>query len=224
MKVTTDACLFGAWVAEKVKSEKLKIKNCLDIGAGTGLLSLMLAQKCDAAIDAIEIDEEAAAQAIENEELCSFKNQIKVVNSDIREYSFEKKYDVIISNPPFYENELKSYSSKKNTAHHSNDLSLQELMAIIKSNLSPNGRFFLLLPFKREDEIRKLLVSNDLNLLQLVLVKQSLNHGYFRIMLMGSLQDNDFIETTFDEISIWNEQQQYTEEFTELLKDYYLYL
>lgn len=231
MKVTTDACLFGAWVAEKVSSREsvvssqiTKPRNILDIGAGTGLLSFMIAQKCDAAIDAIELDEEASLQAIENEELCSFRNRIKIINADVRDYNFEKKYDIIISNPPFYENELKSFSVKKNTAHHGSNLSLQELLLIIKANLSPQGRFFLLLPFKRDEEIRKLIRSNDLKLQELVLVKQSVKHDYFRIMLMGSMHDDESVETAFDEISIWDEHQQYTEVFAELLKDYYLYL
>jgi len=224
MKVTTDACLFGAWVADTIKNEKIIINNCLDIGCGSGLLSLMLAQQSNANIDAIEIDDETAAQATENEEACSFRNKIKIVNADVRNYRFEKKYDVIISNPPFYENELRSVSSKKNVAHHGDNLKLEELLYIIKDNLNKAGAFFLLLPFKREDEIKALIEQAEMKLLKLILVRQSVNHHYFRIMLMGKLQTDKYLETEFDEIAIWDEHRQYTEEFVTLLKDYYLYL
>ena len=224
MKVTTDACLFGAWVADNVSSLELKAVNALDIGCGTGLLSLMLAQKCDVDIDAVEIDEETSLQAIENDEACSFKNAINIINADIRDYNLKKKYDVIISNPPFYENELKSDSSKKNTAHHSANLTLDEVLLAIKKGLSKEGVFFLLLPFKRESEIRTLVRESGMKINKISLVRQSVNHDYFRIMVMGRKSNKEPAEIVFDEISICDERQQYTEEFVELLEDYYLYL
>ena len=231
MKVTTDACLFGAWVADIVGGRKFRFqsqnptaKNILDIGCGTAVLSLMLAQKCEADIDAIEIDDEAAAQAAENGEACSFRNKIQIIKADARDYRFQKKYDIIISNPPFYENELKSWSSKKNAAHHGDSLNLEEVLNVIKKNLDDAGVFFLLLPFKREDEIKELIEQTGMKLLKLILLRQSVNHHYFRIMLMGEIKTDEYSETEFDEIAIWDEQRQYTEEFVSLLKDYYLYL
>ena len=224
MKVTTDACLFGAWVADKINDLESKALNGLDIGCGTGLLSLMLAQKCDMDIDAVEIDEETSLQAIENEEACSFKNAINIINTDVRSYHAEKKYDIIISNPPFYENELKSDSSKKNTAHHSDNLTLDEVLWTIKKNLSKDGLFFLLLPFKRESEIRGLVRESGMKITQITVVRQSVNHDYFRVMLMGKNNSEDSAEIIFDEISICDERQQYTEEFVHLLEDYYLHL
>src|SRR4051812_345426 len=106
MKVTTDACLFGAWLAacwKKMESDVGRNANMLDIGTGTGLLSLMIAQRCIAMIDAIEIDKEAAAQAAENVKSSPWSNNIHVICDDVKRYLFERKYELIFSNPPFYE-------------------------------------------------------------------------------------------------------------------------
>jgi tRNA1Val (adenine37-N6)-methyltransferase len=225
MKVTTDACLFGAWVANEVKSEKAKVKNVLDIGTGTGLLSLMYAQKnTNTFIDAIEIEKETYEQAKENITTSPFTDRINLIHGDTKTFLFTKKYDLIISNPPFYEKELRSVDQKKNIALHNSGLSLEELLSVIKSNLSVGGIFYLLLPYKRNEEIKKVLFEKDLSILKIIFVKQSTNHDYFRIMLTGKLKDENEIETIIDEISIWDDRQQYTEEFKELLKDYYLYL
>ena len=107
MKVTTDACLFGAWVSKEMQNEKWKIENVLDIGTGTGLLSFMYAQKHHSSIiDSIEIDKEAFEQAKENAAASPFSVQINVIHGDAKAFSFSKKYDLIISNPPFYEKEI----------------------------------------------------------------------------------------------------------------------
>ena len=225
MKVTTDACLFGAWVVWKINNEKLIINNCLDIGTGTGLLSLMFAQKNSATfIDAIEIDKDASEQARENVSASPWKDSIHIINADARTFPFEKKYDLIISNPPFYENEIRSGTDNKNIAHHSDELTLKEVLLIIQSNLSANGDFFLLLPYKRNEEIKKLFKDNLLHIDKILFVRQSVKHDYFRIILKGKLNQKENKETELDEISIWNEKQQYSSEFVSLLKDFYLYL
>jgi tRNA1Val (adenine37-N6)-methyltransferase len=224
MKVTTDACLFGAWVVREINNEKLIINNCLDIGTGTGLLALMLAQKTYVEIDCIEIDEDAAQQAKENVDASHWRERINVVNTDARSFSFEKKYDLIISNPPFYEKEIRSSKDNKNIAHHSDELKLDELLRIIEDNLNPEGSFFLLLPYKRNEEIKQLFKDHRLHIDKLLLVRQSVKHDYFRIMIKGKLSREKNEEIEFDEISICNEEQKYTSEFVELLKDYYLYL
>lgn len=225
MKVTTDACLFGAWVADEVKSQKLKIKSLLDIGTGTGLLSLMLAQKNrEIKIDGIEIDKETADQAKENVNASVWNDRINIIETDARSFSPKNKYDLIISNPPFYENELKSGSEKKNTAHHSSSLTLQELLSIIKEYLNDDGYFFLLLPYKRNEEIKNLFKDHQLHISKIVFVRQSTKHDFFRIMLKGKINGQQVDETEIEEFSIWDEKQNYTPEFVDLLKDYYLHL
>ena len=232
MKVTTDACLFGAWMANEINNvhkdsfgEELIINNLLDVGTGTGLLSLMFAQKkTETKIDAIEIDKDAAEQAKENVEASPWKDRVQIINADITAFPFNKKYDLIISNPPFYENELRSGSKRKNTAHHSENLTLEELLTAIKKNLSVYGSFFLLLPYKRNEEIRKLFNHHQLFISKILLTRQSVTHGYFRIFIKGKLKDQEKEVLEFDEMSIWDDKQQYTSEFVMLLKDYYLNL
>lgn len=222
MKVTTDACLFGAWVSKEIPNEKWKIENVLDIGAGTGLLSFIYAQKHHSSIiDSIEIDKEAFEQAKENAAVSRFSAQINVIHGDAKAFSFTKKYDLIISNPPFYEKEIISNNQTKNIAHHHSGLLLEELLLIIKNNLSSHGVFYLLLPFKRNEEIKNILLKQNLFVSEIVFVRQSLKHNYFRIMIKGNLKKEDHTETIIDEISIWDDLQQYTNDFKELLKDYY---
>lgn len=223
MKVTTDGCLFGS--LSPTLSEGEGVLRVLDIGTGTGLLALMFAQKNqNAFIDAIEIDKDAFEQAAENITASPWAARIKVIHADAKSFSSPHQYDVIISNPPFYENELKADDKKKNVAHHGDELSLTELLLVIKNNLSPSGTFFLLLPYKRNEEIKNLLLENDLTVSNIVFVKQSVQHGYFRIMLAGKLKAGGTNETLINEIAIWDEKQQYTDTFINLLKDYYLYL
>lgn len=223
MKVTTDSCLFGAWVAQQLSESRSDLSTVLDIGGGTGLLSLMLAQINNVAkIDVLEIDIEATAQAKENVEQSPFSNQIQIINADARTYHFSKKYNVIISNPPFYENELKGNNAVKNIAHHNDGLSITELLKIIKDNLAANGNFFLLLPYKRFEEIKKLIQKEELGVTKVVFVKQSENHSYFRVLVAGT---NTSTNTNMEaEINITTKTREYTAEFIELLKDYYLYL
>jgi len=224
MKVTTDACLFGAWAAEEMKNEKFKIKNALDIGAGTGLLSLMLAQSnTSIAIDTIEIDHEAYDQAKENVSSSPFADRVSVIHADVKKFPFVRKYDVVISNPPFYENEIASVDIKRSVAQHQSGLTLNELVPIIKASLSQAGNFFLLLPFKRNEEIKKIFLKQNLGISKIVFVRQSTRHAYFRMMLAGTL-DKSADETSIEEISIWDDHQQYTDRFKELLESYYLYL
>jgi len=224
MKVTTDACLFGAWVAHEVESEKLKVESALDIGTGTGLLSLMLVQKKpEANILAVEIDKSAAKQAADNINASLWKDQVDIVEGDVKDLSFAEKFDLVISNPPFYETEWRSETDIKNIAFHSDNLTLQELLHTIKTHLSANGNFFLLLPYKRNDEIKRLFKDHQLHISKLLLVRQSVKHDYFRIFLKGNLNAVQK-ETEFDEMSIWDERQQYTKEFVSLLKEYYLHI
>jgi tRNA1Val (adenine37-N6)-methyltransferase len=229
MKVTTDGCLFGAWVGKKIRpsagsGSKLDVRNILDVGTGTGLLSLMIAQQSKTNIDAIEIDKETYEQAKENIAKSPWADRINVIHGDVKEFSGLKQYDVIISNPPFYENELKSGNNKKNKAHHDESLLLDDLLTIIQQNLKPDGKFYLLLPYKRNDEIESCFEKNKLTITQKTLVKQSTQHNYFRILLSGKHSENKKEDFITNEIAIRNKDEKYTPGFIDLLKEYYLHL
>lgn len=228
MKVTTDSCFFGAWAAEEIQKSKVKIKNLLDIGTGSGLLSLMVAQKNEVRIDAVEIDKEAATQAQENISSSPWQESIKVHNDNILLFQSSQKFDVIICNPPFYENELQSGKTEKNIAHHSEELMISQVVEIIAQHLTGDGLFFLLYPFKRNEEINKLFEQNELYPLQSVILKQSVKHQPFRMMTMGGRiereTERERIKSMETIISIRDEHQQYTKDVVNLLSDYYLYL
>jgi len=222
MKVTTDGCLFGAWVAEQTAKLPRSSSRLMDIGTGTGLLSLMVAQQYAGIIDAIEIDPAAAEQAAENIAASPWKNRIEVICQDVLQWKTPARYDCIFSNPPFYEKEIKSTKNEKNVAHHDEGLKLTSLLTFIKNNLAADGTFFLLLPAKREKEIDSLLKSNGLFLTQKILVKQTPKHPPFRLMIQGCV--NEVKADSEQMLTIKNESGHYTPAFVALLKDYYLYL
>ncbi len=218
MKVCTDACLFGALVA----SQKWQSINCLDIGTGTGLLTLMIAQKHkDLIIDAVEIDAEAAEQAKENIGNSPWGERVQVIQSDVLKLNGEKNYDFIISNPPFYEKDLQSPDETVNKARHNSTLNLAQLLKFVDTNLSTNGKFAVLLPYQRVDEFIEEAASIGFFLLEKILVRQTYKHKFFRGILFFQRAETE-IESS--EFIIKDPEHNYTPEFTALLKDYYLFL
>ncbi|HYC29479.1 MAG TPA: methyltransferase, partial [Chitinophagaceae bacterium] len=171
-------------------------------------------------IDAVEIDSDAAAQAGENIDASPWKKNIRVFNEDIAAFHAPYSYDIIISNPPFYENELQSDRAAKNTAHHSSHLTIKMLAEVIKKHLSETGIFHLLLPAKRINEIKALFDQNGLYFHTSLSVKQTTNHAPFRIMVAGGRIKKGPASI---EITIMDSGH-YTPEFKALLKDYYLHL
>ncbi|PZR30041.1 MAG: methyltransferase [Citrobacter freundii] len=220
MKVTTDACLFGAWAVNDIQKNFPPPSNALDIGAGTGLLSLMIAQKVNAQIDAIEIDKNAFDQTEENFNSSPWSNRLKAVHNDIKNASLPL-YDIIISNPPFYENDLGSPDQKRSSAHHDSTLLLSELIGICKFSLQRQGSFYLLLPFKRLEEVKLMINGKGMTVSRICNVRQSTNHTFFRSMLIIKHSTTD---TQTEEMSIRQSDNEYSAAFTALLKDYYLYL
>lgn len=221
MKVCTDACIFGAWIAEMASNSRLPLANCLDVGSGTGLLSLMFAQKNPyTLIDAVEIEEKAYGQANVNFSNSKWNDRLKIFHTDVKDFVSQRKYELIISNPPFYENELLSNEKNKNIAKHDKGLTLKDIIAIVKMHLSATGFFAVLLPYHRIKYFEELAEENNLFPQSKLLIRQTRLHNFFRgILFLG--KNKTTMET--NDLTI-KDNNSYTEEFTVLLRDYYLTL
>jgi tRNA1Val (adenine37-N6)-methyltransferase len=219
MKVCTDSCLFGAYVADKIESKLIQPTRILDIGSGTGLLTLMVAQKSDAIIDTVEIDENSYHQTKKNVVESEWNHRLQPFHTDIKTFTASYKYDLIISNPPFFENDLKSAHKNKNVAKHHDSLTFQELIQSMKNNLESNGTFLVLLPFHRTGYFKKLAAENNFYLKEEMSIKQTPKHGYFRGILFFATRPQSVIS---NELIMKDEEGKYTKDFNFLLKDYYL--
>lgn len=220
MKVCTDACILGAWAAGKAVLHP--VDHILDIGCGTGLLSLLLAQKTNALIDAVEINKDAAEQAANNVEHSPWAQRINIVQGAIQEFDSKIKYDLIISNPPFYEDDLRSGDENKNAAKHDSSLKLEELLEAISKNLHETGRAIVLLPFHRAAYFELEANKRSLFVQEKLFIKQSPKHDYFRAVILLSYKQ--IVEPVAEELVIHDDQRNYTDSFKILLKDYYLNL
>jgi len=218
MKVCTDASIFGAWFSGKIPAGA----SVLDIGSGTGLLMLMLAQQHDGPIRGIELDLYAFGQLQENLAGSPWKEMLEAWQGDVRTFAFPQKFDRIISNPPFFEGDLHSASHSENLAKHSKELTLSELIGVIDANLSDTGSFGILLPYHRTDYFEELAAGRGFHLQEKLQVRQTPAHDYFRAILYFSRRKDNF--TPQPDLTIRDAAGVYTEAFVELLKGYYLYL
>ena len=147
MKVGTDGVLLGAWCSSQ------SARRIADVGTGTGLISLMCAQRnATAKIDAIEIDSSAAKCARENVARSVWNDRIEVIESAIQQFSTEERYDLIVSNPPYFSETLQSPDPSRATARHNCSLPHRDLIDAAKRLLTPEGRLSIILP---TDEARK---------------------------------------------------------------------
>lgn len=226
MKVTTDACLFGAWVCYEMAPHKNESLQVLDIGAGTGLLTLMLAQQFNnATLTGVELDMKAAEQAQLNCAHSPWGNCVNIVEGDILTFTSLSEYDLIISNPPFYENDLKASSIEKNWAFHDKGIKLGQLLIRINELLKPGGLFFLLLPPKREADLLHWCEFNQLTIQASCHLRSTAKKPSSRVFYKGC-KSSSFSSRIADqtELIVQGNNKGYSEEAHYLLADYYLTL
>jgi tRNA1Val (adenine37-N6)-methyltransferase len=220
MKVATDSCLFGALLPSYTPSNGLKM---LDIGTGTGLLTLMMAQKNpNAQITALEINAEFAEEARTNFSNAPFSSQISLFVTDVFDFLPVEPFHHIVCNPPFYENQLNSPNSGKNLAHHSSQFNLENLLGWIKPMLHESGTGSILLPCYREKELMEYLTTHELVPTMIIRIQQTPKHDYFRsiIHFVHNYPNATLVEQT---ITIRNLNNEYSKIFTRLLKPFYLH-
>jgi tRNA1Val (adenine37-N6)-methyltransferase len=217
MKVTSLACIQGAWLPD------INPGKILDIGAGTGLLSLMAAQKYRAKIDAVEIEADAFHQLSENIVSSPWPDRIYSYHQDIRHFAKEnsRTYDLIISNPPFYENQLRSGDFKIDQARHELSLTLPELLDILDKCLSPDGLCSILLPIKETERMLSLIKSIPLHAAgQLIISDNPLKSPKASVTLLSKNGSSNVQRHLHIKSSI----KKFTSEYITLLRPYYLNL
>jgi tRNA1Val (adenine37-N6)-methyltransferase len=216
MKVCTDSCVLGAY------ARVAGAQSILDIGAGTGLLSLMAAQRSAARITAVEIDAGAAAQARENVAASPWAHQIGVVNQSLQDFekSNRQLFDVILCNPPFYPASHKSADAARNVAMHSQDLSFEEIICFCQRFLQPAGTLYMLLPPAESRQFEALAAARHLQVQERLFLYTRTGGKHIRtIQALGHQPPAAVPESHLD---IRREDHTYTDAFTALLRDYYL--
>lgn len=220
MKVGTDGVLLGAWTP--IENNPFSI---LDIGTGTGIIALMLAQRSNAEqIDALEIDEEAYEQATDNFENSPWNDRLFCFHAGLDEFveEPEDEYDLIVSNPPFYSENYKSNSEQRDLARFQDAMPFEDLVEAADLLLSENGIFSVIIPFKEEENFLALANEYELYPLKITRVKGAPNSEIKRSLLAFSRnKKSDF---PVDELIIETARHQYTPEYIELTKEFYLKL
>ena len=217
MKVGTDGVLLGAWCP--IDNNPYSV---LDIGAGTGILSLMLVQRSKAEqIDAIEIDENAYEQCVENFEASPWGDRLFCFHAGLDEFveEPEDKYDLIVSNPPFYTEDFKTENTARDLARFQDAMPFEDLVEAAHLLLSENGIFAVIIPFKEEEKFITLAKDFKLHPFKITRVKGTPTTEIKRSLLAFSKTQK---QTLIDELIIETARHQYTEEYIDLTKDFYL--
>ncbi|MCZ4223282.1 tRNA1(Val) (adenine(37)-N6)-methyltransferase [Pedobacter rhodius] len=214
MKINTDGVLLAASVFHH------QPKYILDIGTGTGVIALMLAQRFpQAIIEAVEIDEQAAETAKMNFQLSVFKDRLSVNNVAIEQYNSRKEFDLIVSNPPFFVNDLKNEEKRKGIARHADEDFFEMLVHKSKSMLSENGKLCLILPLKQAAEVEKTGARIGLSVSEKIYIHSDERKPAFRVIICLGQQRTNLVERDF---YIYESLKVHTRAYQDLLKDFFL--
>jgi tRNA1Val (adenine37-N6)-methyltransferase len=219
MKIGTDGVLLGAWA-----SLQHQPYSVLDIGAGTGVISLMIAQRSYAElIDALEIDENAYEQCVQNFENSDWGDRLFCYHACLGEFAEEMegedKYDLIISNPPFYDENHLSPEAKRNLARFTEALPFHDLINCSARLLSDNGKFCTIIPYKNQEEFIAMALKEGLYVQKITKVQGNSNSPIKRCLLQFGFQQSKLERS---HLIIENERHIYTEEYKCLVEGFYL--
>jgi tRNA1Val (adenine37-N6)-methyltransferase len=220
LKVCTESCIFGSYIPTQ------NAQRILDIGTGTGVLALMLAQRADTAvIDAVELDLPSFEDAQQNFNNSPWATRLNVELNNINTFATNSssKYDLIVCNPPFFIQQLKSPDARTNSALHGNDLKPIDLFTIVNKLTIANAHFYVLLPESEMTPLIKQFTSAEWSLINYVEIYQNEKSTLFRT-IAGFCKKSNLRTPSTKKIFIRANDNSYTNAFTELLKPYYLHL
>ena len=215
MKVGTDGVLLGAWASVQ------DAHRILDVGTGTGLVALMLAQRSlpDAKVIALEIDEAAARQAKENVTRSLWKDRIEVVKQDFLSYQSLDKFDVVVSNPPYFVDSLSCPDQQRNMARHNNSLTYEKLLERVADLLAEEGLFTVVIPTDVADRVRTIASAHSLHAVRSLNAITKPGGAPKRTLITFSFHDQEcVVEELLTEVA----RHQYSEEYIALTREYYL--
>lgn len=211
-KVGTDSMLLGAWVEGN-------FNRILDIGTGTGILALMMAQKNTAAqITAIEPDLDSVEEAKENFLSSPFSGRIMAINTALQHFGSLDKFDLIISNPPYFENAFLSEDEDRNRARHTQELPVHELYECVADLLNEDGVFALIIPFEEEENHLKRAFYKDLFAKKIMRTVRE-DGSFKRSLIQFSFEERE--EVYVDKLLVKGSDNRYSERYIEMTKDFY---
>ena len=216
MKVGTDGCLLGGWF------NCSESKSILDIGCGTGLIAIMAAQRCNAAITGVEIDSKAAVQARINADNSPWGKRIDIKNCNLLEYTDGKLFDTIVSNPPYFVNSLKCDDTSRTLARHSDSLDCRAFFNKCAELLDINGKISIVIPFDILEEWKKAAAEQNLYPTRITSVKTTPRKSPKRVLVEFSRQPQDAAEE--NTLILENRPGEYSVEAKEILGGFYLKL
>ena len=235
MRVNTDGVLLGAWAtlpsattAQQNLTSKSHVINVLDVGTGTGVIALMMAQRLGfqqphCQIVAIDVDNASCKQAQENFQQSKWSESLVAKHISLQDFNTEKLFDLIISNPPYFNNALKNPSEAKRTARHTDTLSYQDLTDAASKLLKPNGRLSVIIPFDEYSTMQSAIIAtNKLRLSRLCKVFTLKQDQEPKRLLLEFTKEQTHLTIQEESLCIMEDPSTFTAEYKALTKDFYL--
>ena len=215
MKIGTDGILIGAWVNVSKKF------RALDIGSGTGIITIMLCQRnLNLELDSVELSNSAIMDAKINIENCNWSDRIKLFHQDLKDFHPNSNYDLIVSNPPYFKKSLQPSNSERSKARHQNDLKLEDILKFSNQNLTKDGSLNIILPFEQKKEAIEFAKKHGLNAIRECAVYPKPNKAPHRILIEFSRTEN---KQMIKESLVIEEagRHNYSEDYKKLTREFY---